>query len=401
MNYRILLEQIQDHVEQLFKAPGASNLLYHNVTHTQKVVEAATQIANHYALDDHDFFIVITAAWFHDIGYLHATAGHEEIGADEAAALLTRLDVNTGIIEKVKHCILATKLPQHPTNLLEEIMCDADLFHFGTDDFEENNKLMRKEAKLLYHKDFTKEQWRNKTIELLKAHNYFTEYCRNTLNAKKQEHLEELLNRQNKKGIKPGNEVQAGPKDKDIIENKKLKNEKRPDRGIETMFRVASSNHQKLSDMADNKSHILITVNSIIISVVVSLLLRKLDENNHLTIPAIILLLVSLATIVLSILATRPNISNGTFTQQELDNKTTNLLFFGNFFKMSLDSYKEGMWQMMNDRDFLYGSLIKDIYAQGVVLGRKYKLLRIAYNIFMYGLIISVVAFIIAAVIDS
>jgi len=68
---------------------------------------------------------------------------------------------------------------------------------------------------------------------------------------------------------------------------------------------------------------------------------------------------------------------------------------------MSLDSYKEGMLQMMGDRDFLYGSLIKDIYAQGVVLGRKYKLLRAAYNIFMFGLIISVVAFIIAAVIDN
>ena len=119
MNYRILLEQVQNHVEQLFKTPDASNLLYHNLMHTQKVVEAATQIANHYALNDHDFFIVITAAWFHDIGYLHTTAGHEEIGADEAAALLTRLDVSDSIIEKIKHCILATKLPHHPTNLLE------------------------------------------------------------------------------------------------------------------------------------------------------------------------------------------------------------------------------------------------------------------------------------------
>jgi predicted metal-dependent HD superfamily phosphohydrolase len=401
MNYRILLEKVQNHVEQLFKTPDASNLLYHNLTHTQKVVEAATQIANHYALDDHDFFIVVTAAWFHDVGYLHATAGHEEIGADEAAALLTRLDVSDNIIEKIKHCILATKLPQHPTNLLEEIICDADLFHFGTDDFSDNNKRMRKEANFLYRKDFTKEEWRNKTIELLKAHHYFTEYCRSILNAKKQENMEQLLNQQYKAALKSNNEEQVKPDVTGITENNKSKNEKRPDRGIETMFRVASSNHQKLSDMADNKSHILITVNSIIISVIVSLLLRKLDENNNLIIPAIILLLVSLVTIVLSILATRPNISNGTFTQQELSNKTTNLLFFGNFFKMSLDSYKEGMLQMMGDRDFLYGSLIKDIYAQGVVLGRKYKLLRAAYNIFMFGLIISVVAFIIAAVIDN
>ena len=153
--------------------------------------------------------------------------------------------------------------------------------------------------------------------------------------------------------------------------------------------------------MADNKSHILITVNSIIISVVVSLLLRKLDTNNYLTIPAIILLLVSLITIVLSILATRPNIPGGTFTQEEVDNKKTNLLFFGNFYKMSLESYDEGMQKLMNDGEFLYGSLIKDIYNQGVVLGKKYKLLRSAYNIFMFGLIVSVIAFIIASIITS
>ncbi|MFT4155708.1 Pycsar system effector family protein [Parafilimonas sp.] len=400
MNYRILLEQVQNHVEQLYKTHNASGLLYHNLTHTQKVVEAVTQIANHYALNDHDFFIVVTAAWFHDIGYLHATAGHEEISADEAAALLIKLDVTNSVIEQVKHCILATKLPQRPTNLLEEIICDADLFHFGTDDFTENNKRMRKEAKLLYHKDFTKEEWRNKTIELLQSHNYFTAYCRNTLNEKKQANLDALLNKQHKADMQDEDNKPAAETINTAGSNKANK-EKRPDRGIETMFRVASSNHQKLSDMADNKSHILITVNSIIISVVVSLLLRKLDENNHLIIPAIILLLVSLVTIVLSILATRPNIPNGTFTQQELDDKTTNLLFFGNFFRMSLNSYKEGMLQMMNDHDFLYGSLIKDIYAQGVVLGKKYKLLHVAYNVFMFGLIISVVAFIVASIITS
>ena len=163
------------------------------------------------------------------------------------------------------------------------------------------------------------------------------------------------------------------------------------------MFRISSSNHQRLSDMADNKSHILITVNSIIISVVASLLLRKLETNDYLTIPAIMLLLVSLVTIVLSILATRPNIPAGTFTQEQIDNKNVNLLFFGNFYRMNLDAYKQGMQKVMEDREFLYSTLIRDVYAQGVVLGRKYKYLRAAYNIFMFGLIVSVIAFIIAS----
>jgi hypothetical protein len=97
-----------------------------------------------------------------------------------------------------------------------------------------------------------------------------------------------------------------------------------------------------------------------------------------------------------SILSTRPSIPTGLFTRADVDNKKVNLLFFGNFYKATLDDYNYGMQKMMEDRDFLYGSLIKDVYAQGVVLGKKYRLLRIAYNIFMFGLIISVFAFILA-----
>jgi hypothetical protein len=68
---------------------------------------------------------------------------------------------------------------------------------------------------------------------------------------------------------------------------------------------------------------------------------------------------------------------------------------------MSIDDYTSGMLQMMDDRDFLYRSLIKDVYSQGVVLGSKYQRLRISYNVFMYGLIISVIAFSIAAIVTT
>jgi hypothetical protein len=106
-------------------------------------------------------------------------------------------------------------------------------------------------------------------------------------------------------------------------------------------------------------------------------------------------------TIIFSILATRPSLPTGTFTQQDMDEKKVNLLFFGNFYKMNLPDYSAGMLQVMNDRDFLYGTLIKDVYAQGVVLGRKYKLLRISYNIFMFGLIASVLAFVAASILSG
>jgi hypothetical protein len=162
------------------------------------------------------------------------------------------------------------------------------------------------------------------------------------------------------------------------------------------MFRISSNNHQRLSDMADNKSHIMITTTSIIISVLLSLLLRKLEDNAYLTVPTILLLLVCVITMVFSILATRPSLPDGLFTRQDIKEKKVNLLFFGNFYRMKYEDYKEGMQEVMNDREFLYGSLTQDLYSQGIVLWRKYRLLRIAYNVFMYGIVASVFAYLIA-----
>src|ERR1700727_2311774 len=113
--------------------------------------------------------------------------------------------------------------------------------------------------------------------------------------------------------------------------NKKKNKKNDPGRGIDTVFRITSNNNQRLSTQADSKAHILIQVNSIIISVLLSLLLRKIEDHTNLEIPAIILLSVNLVTIIFSILATRPHIPRGTFSKADLDEKKVNLLFFGNF----------------------------------------------------------------------
>jgi hypothetical protein len=106
---------------------------------------------------------------------------------------------------------------------------------------------------------------------------------------------------------------------------------------------------------------------------------------------------VSLITIIFAILATRPSIPNGTFSKTEIEEKRVNLLFFGNFYRMSLVDYTDAMVKVMNDSEFLYDNLIRDVYFQGIVLGKKYRLLRVAYNIFMVGLTISVIAFIVSS----
>ncbi|WP_342647283.1 Pycsar system effector family protein [Mucilaginibacter sp. CSA2-8R] len=423
MNYQQLLERVKQHVLSYFKIQNSESLIYHNRRHTEDVAAATVQIANHYQLDDKDFFIVVAASWFHDTGYLKSLENHEEHSAQIAEEFLKAQQADDYVIQQVKACIMATKVPQRPNGLLQEIICDADLFHLGTDDFDDKNKLMRKECKTALNCDFSKQDWRHKTIRFMQAHHYHTDYAKMLLSDQKEKNIQRLKDKEaewmekNKteeeepKGEAP--EKNASPagiplfssttpaNDTSVFKEKDVKKKERPDKGIETMFRVSSSNHQRLSDMADNKAHIMITVNSIILSAIISLLLRRLEDYSYLVIPTFIILVVSLTTMIFAILATRPSLPEGRFSAEDVDNKKVNLLFFGNFYRMSLPDYVAGMRNVMADREFLYGSLIIDVYSQGVVLGRKYRLLRISYNIFMFGLIASVLAFIIASAING
>ncbi len=401
MDYALLTQKAQHYIIQYFEKRIHKQLAYHNKSHTENVVAAVTQIGNHYQLNAHDLFVVVTAAWFHDMGYyLGEASGHEQKGADMAASFLKEAGVDEATIEQVKGCIIATQMPQKPNNLLEQIVCDGDLFHFGTDKFNDLNKLMRKEAEARKGKDIDKKEWRRGTIALMQAHHYHTDYAQLLLNPKKTENLDNLVEKQKESILT--HMVQTAPPLASPIqekENAKPKKPERPVRGIETMFRVASTNHQRLSDMADSKAHIMISVNSIILSIVIGLMARKLDSSSqNLIVPTLILLSGSVIAIVFSVRATRPKIPNGYFTPEQLKAKTVNLLFFGNFYRMDFDHYYEGMQEVMKDGEFLYASLIRDIHSQGIVLGNKYKLLRISYTIFMFTLILSVIAFAISLI---
>lgn len=395
-----IVQEVKSHVNSLYWQYSNLQLPYHNLLHTERVVKHAEKICHYYELPDADRFIVATAAWFHDAGYLLGDAsGHEISGAEAAAVFLRSKNVEEETIEKVKNCILATRMPQHPQTLLEEIVCDADVYDLGTDQFKVNDANMHKEKELLTGKYITKQEWRKQTIRFLEGHHYHTSYAKEKVEPVKQDHLQKLKTKFLEKGGAYApfeNSPSNAPLYEEENENETDKKVKRPTRGIETMFRLTSANHLKLSDMADSKANIMISVNSIIVSVLLSVLLRKLEEFPNLVIPTIIFLTVCVLAIVFAVLATRPKISSGTFTKEDIYEKRTNLLFFGNFHKMSLEEYEWGMKEMMKDKEYLYGSLIKDIYYLGVVLGKKYKLLRISYSIFMFGFVISVMAFAIA-----
>lgn len=409
MDSQSLLQEAERFVVHFFATRVSPSFLFHNIDHTQEVVKAATLLADYYQLPEDDRQVLLLAAWFHDTGYSSGNARwHETVSKEVATDFLQQHQVAPAVIEKVGTCILATQWPQCPTNLTEQILCDADLFHLGTDQFDEKNKLLRKELNTLFEKKLSKKEWRQRNIVFLQQHRYFTDYARRHLQPVKQQHLQELMDKgdgqegmpaQANKILPVKPETAAVPNEGNADEGKTNKEKVKADRterGIATMFRIMSENHVNLSQMADSKANIMISVNTIVMSIMVSVLLGKLQFYPEYIVPTIILLLVCLSAIVYAILATRPNITEGTFTEEDIKNKKVNLLFFGNFYNMSLPEYDWAMKEMMNDREYLNSSMVKDIYFLGVVLARKYKYLRISYNIFMFGLILAILAFAVA-----
>ncbi|WP_026898716.1 Pycsar system effector family protein [Daejeonella oryzae] len=399
MIYQKAITQVKEFIRNYFADHLNPKRIYHNLQYAENIVDSALQIANHYKLDLKSKFIIEAAAWFQVIAHLDSREPQEKKAAQLAGKFLSEIAVDEDCIKNIKSAILATRIPQQPKNLNERIVCDALMFYLGQEDFLVKSKLLRKELALMSGKKISKEIWKQQNLQLLQNHRFKTDYAQQLLADEQKKNLEILMN---ENVINSETVSTAGiPGEKPAGSTHTGKNNKRPGRGIETMFRISSNNHQALSQMADSKAHIMITVNSIIISVLLSVLFRNLGKDYYLTIAVAVLLIVNVITIVFSILATRPNIPSGIFSKEEIKSKNVNLLFFGNFYKMGLNEYSDGMALLMEDRDFLYNSLIKNLHQQGIVLGKKYKLLRISYNVFMYGLVVSIFAFGIAMILSQ
>ncbi len=387
------LEKTEDYVIDYLNENLGKEFVYHSIAHTQRVVEKTKELATLEKLEEEEVELLVTAAWFHDTGYANNVEHHEEESVKIATQFL-KDEKREEIVTQVTEIILATKMGVSPNSKLGKLLKDADCAHLGSKNYDEFSTLLKKELELVRGLQFSEEAWLENNINFLSnEHKFYSKSAVKSWGKQKGKNLAQLLKAEKK--IK-----QESVKIKQRKEELAFKKNKvdLPERGIETMFRVALRNHITLSDIADTKANILLSVNAIIISMTLSTLIPKLDNpsNSYLLVPSIIFMAFTVVSIILSILATRPNVTQGKFTKEDVAEKKVNLIFFGNFHKMSLPDFEWAMDEMLKDRDYLYGSLTKDLYFLGLVLNRKYSLLRTTYTVFMIGIIVSVVAFAVA-----
>jgi len=406
---KVIINEIEKYIIQFFAEKMPAKYVYHDLQHTLNVVEGAKEIGAQYKLDAHEMELLVIAAWFHDTGYSEGPEGHEKRSCKLAKSYLVDKEYSVADLKIICDCILATKLPQNPDNLLEKIICDADLSHLGKSNYWDRCGKVRMEIANLSSTMMSEMEWVEFELNFIENHEYQTAVAKELYDKRKQKHIRLLLKQKIRLQPTEDHPVDAadifGKKSKNVkkhsseVATKIMKDEDleiknvRIGRGVETMYRTTYRTHVNLSSIADNKANIMLSINAIIVSITISTLVPNFETNPKLIIPTIVLLIVCLIAIIFATLSTRPKITEGKFTREDIENKKSNLLFFGNFYNMKLEDFNWGMNEMIMDEDFLYSSMTRDLYFLGKVLAKKYRYLSICYNVFMYGLIIAVITF--------
>ena len=368
-----------------FEQNGSTKLSFHTLQHTMRVVQQVEIIGKNEQLTEDEMDAVLIASWFHDVGYLVQLENHEEASMQILHSFFEEHPVSDSVAAMADRCIQATKRKNAPESMPEKVIVDADVSHIGSDRFISISKKLRKERISCQNKDIPALDYWRETLCFLKNQSFYTTFASEKYSATKDENLIQVEN--------IIQELEAKQKHNEL---KPKKNERLPDKGIESMFRLTASNQMRLSSIADKKANILISINSILFSVSAVVSSKTSFLDGKLTIPVFILFITSLLSLVFAILSCRPKLSSHKYSEMDIQQRKVNLLFFGNFFQISFPSYLKAVKEMMGDYDYLYTNLIKDQYYLGLSLSRKYKLLHVAYNIFMFGFILTAVVFVVS-----
>ena len=316
-----IIDRTDQFVSTLLEEKLPKTCIYHNYVHAKRVYKSTKEIAEHSNLNDSDMNVILIAALLHDIGYVYGSEDHEANSVKIARPFLEGENLSQGDIAKIEQAIMATKMEAEPKTLLDKILRDADASYFAKEYFEEASEYLRQELKIQDIANYSIDQWRSCNIEMFtRMHHYYTPYAISHWKPVKESNLSKMLEAQKKR---------KKTKKKEKLKLK-IKDES-PEKGVQSMFRITLRNHIKLSDIADTKANILLSVNAIIISLSLANLIPKLDNpsNAYLIYPTVTLVVFSVISMSLSVLATRPNVTTGKFTRDDVVQKKVNLLFFG------------------------------------------------------------------------
>ncbi|WP_018477210.1 Pycsar system effector family protein [Pontibacter roseus] len=382
-----ILDRANVFVEHRLPIAGTNESVGFDLQHTKALVAVAEAISKFCDFNENDTKLLLLAAWLHDLYYTESGELLEEQKILPVTEFLASCGLTTAEILKISQTIAATRYPQQPNDVLEEALCDAVASFLASDDYVPKAEKKAADAST----KVGQYDWIDKHISLLKKHYYYTKYAKRAFSGGKEDNLK-LLKKRRKELSKDNAELETlWEENKELKKDLRKEKEQKVSKGIETMFRTTMASHLQLSVIADNKANMLVSVNAIIASIMISSFFNKFQDVPHLLLPSILLTVVCLITVILAIRSTRPNIKNAAIPENKVD-----FLFFGDFVRLDSGTYRDGIRNIMRDHDLLYNSMADNIYIQGQVLARKYRLLKLAYTVFAIGLGAVLISYIVA-----
>jgi len=185
------VEKLQSFILEKLRKELPQWLTYHNAEHTELVIKYSIQLGEAENLTEYELMLLHTAAIMHDTGFLIASKNHEELSCDLARKYLPQFNYDDNKIDEVCQLIMTTKLPQSPFNNLSNILCDADLYYIGTEDYQVFASRLFRELK---HQDetLTDDAWFTQQRAFLKSHSYFSATAKHELDDKKKANAKRL-----------------------------------------------------------------------------------------------------------------------------------------------------------------------------------------------------------------
>lgn len=386
-----LVEQAQLFAWEQFEQHHAPRMVFHSYHFTRQLVDAAVDLCQRAEASAETTELVLTAAWLLPTTYLVNYQDPASAGTSLARRFLQQQGATPTSIEALAHLLQVTLKRQTPDTLAEQLLSDA--YHIVTyvEEYETRHALLRLEQELLLNRRNDRLEWTQLELRDLLSVKLYTPYARMQYEAQLAEHILGRKQRLDKLARRDDAAVLLG--ESHVAPFQHLE---RGDtaRAIQTFFRANYRNHINLSAIADNKANIMISVNSILISVLITFLsYRNIGENNPaILLPVVIFIVSGAASLIFAVLSARPKVTN---LNQEAQNVQKNIVFFGNFVHLDLDQYEAAMDAVFRSDELMYGNLTRDLYYLGKVLDKKYRYLSVSYTIFMIGFVTTVLTFLI------
>ncbi|MCB0705000.1 MAG: hypothetical protein KDC34_06810 [Saprospiraceae bacterium] len=387
------LQQISQFALANMNQSADARQIYHRYSLAARTAVIAAELADSEAADPDVRTAAVTAAWLHLIGfstdYLQANQQSRKL----AGSYLRNAGLDSALAELVDQCLEVLQTRKANTNPAVAIFRDAYFAARYGAGFQQEIPLLRLEMEFLGNQRLSDAAWSQLQLQELLGVKYQTASAKANYDG----HLASNILEQKKQVDRNRHKVYVDQEEAGLEKYGQIER-KVPTSGIQTFFRTNYRNHINLSSIADNKANIMISVNAILISVLISIISYKniTETNPMILMPVVIFLVTGLSSLIFAVLSARPKVTTLNAVDQSPEEARKNIVFFGNFVQMDVDAFEEALDAVFRDSELLYGNMTRDLYYLGKVLDKKYRYLTLSYNIFMIGFVATVITFMIA-----